>query len=547
MSLPDGSLPGSSQREVAAVPLDRPLTVPLLIRGSLDSGGFPTLPATFVLCVVIGFGGLLLRHNWFFAVVFWSLAAFIGVVTALVWLWLMHRRQWLEVTLPGFVLSHRDERRVYNDDQVVGLAQQTVPTANGQLKRRVVLEIATNEGTEHIDCRYLVPIARVDPLAAFFDRLIQGMARRTVAGLQQDVRLKGQGWSFDRHGLRRGSTIYPVEVIARCGFFDGRLCLWRAGEVRPFLRLPLSSRNVYALGQVLWHFIRQRPDHDRPLDQPLGRLLLERWNGSLPLGLMIVLGAVLIGLYCLVLGLSVERPPPPAGLFMFGLACLSMVGVGAMLAWYGWRGGLRFHEFGVAQPTWGGVRELMYPDIGEVVWKGDQVLVLCPAAGVDGPVLWFRSIFSKFDAEMAGMRDHLCRFLAQQWTEQMAHRPVTWTPRLRFLPDGLEYLPSSLLRSALPVTVPYEKTSYRLENNQFLLVVGEKVVHKERVALPNFFVGLLVLNGMYQRFQQPAVPGLDATLPAPRAALPGCPGPFGEHVRGAEGRPGGVTRRADQV
>jgi hypothetical protein len=528
---PDHSLSATPQRDDDALPVDRPLTVPLLIRGSFDNALFVFLCISCI--ILLGLGAIIwIREgNREGATVACSLGGVLAVLATLIGLWLLKRRQWLEVTLTGFVLSRREERRVYSDDQVVGIAQELEFASNGIVKRRLILEIGSEE-RERIECRYSVPPGKVDPLASFLDRIVRDLARRTIADLEQGGRLRGRGWVFDRHGLHHGRSVYPVESISWCGFFDGRLCLWRGDEERPFLRLSLLSPNASTLGEILWQFIRQRPGHDRPLPgHPLGRVLLERRSLALPGGLATLFVSLPAAGWLWTLAM------PQAGPAL--VACLCIAAVGVLLCWYGRTGRLRFHEHGVALSGWGGACSLLYPEIAEVVWKDGQILTLHSARR---PTISFRFIFRQFDAEMASMRDHLCRFLAQRWAAQVPHGPVSWTPRLRFLPSGLEYQPATLLGPGEPVCAPYELTHYRLEYNQFLLFVNDQgqPVCKERVDLTNFFVGLAVLDWIYQGIQQPALPVLDYH-PAQRPNLPASHGALDHHVRPAEYRSPGVT------
>jgi hypothetical protein len=537
MSSSGPSLPASPRREVA-LPGDRPLTVPLLVRGSFDNVRFGFLCLFLSLLALVAFcagSSVLMGRAWEPAVLLWSLAALCGGLAALLGLWQFRRRQWLEVTLTGFVLSHRDQRRVYSDDQVAGVAQYSQTSIDGEVKHRVVLEVGTPEDAERIDCCYSVAVGKVDPLAGFLARLVQHVTQRTLAGLEQGAELRGSGWSFDRHGLRTGGTLYPIEAISWCGFFGERLCLWKGDDEGPFLRLSLSSRNAHSLGQVLWHIVRRRPDHDRPLPGlPLGRLLLERSSGALPLGLLLLVGGVVAGSYLAVLSESVTMPQPNI-LLVYSIVCFAIALGGSTMCWHGWRGGLRFHEFGVKQRGWSRTRRLMYQDIGTVIWKGDMMMTLRPAAGVPRPTISFRSVLCRLDGEVASMRDHLCRFLAAQWAAKIPHGPVPWTPRLRFLPGGLEYCPASLLGPNEPVSVPYELTSYRLEPHRFLLFVTGQTqpVLRENVSLPNFFVGLVVLNGIYQ-----AALTTHDSQPAPRPPLPGAPD---QRVQGSSQSSGGIT------
>jgi hypothetical protein len=158
--------------------VDRPLTVPLLIRGSYDHGLFVTFCAITV--VLAGIGIIVLFRGRApgaaYTLLFFSAVA--AVPAVLLCLWLRGQRQWLEVTVTGFVLTRLDERRVYTDDQVIGITQVTNPATEGSLKRRIVLEIAANEGVERIDCRYVVSSPNPDPLTGFTERLVNNISRR---------------------------------------------------------------------------------------------------------------------------------------------------------------------------------------------------------------------------------------------------------------------------------------------------------------------------------------------------------------------------------
>jgi hypothetical protein len=80
-----------------------------------------------------------------------------------------------------------------------------------------------------------------------------------------------------------------------------------------------------------------------------------------------------------------------------------------------------------------------------------------------------------------------------------------------------------------------------VENNHFLLSVSDQaqVVFKDRVSLPNFFVGLLVLTWITERLKQDLLPGPDAAQPAPRPTLPAA---AEQRVKSDERGAGGVMR-----
>src|SRR5262245_58385551 len=103
LSSPHRALPGEAHREVA-LSVDRPLTVPLLIRGSFDNSLFGTLLVIVLLLLIAGLYGLIRERSIYPMLICWGIAAAAGVPAAVLGLWLRLRREWLEVTLTGFVL-----------------------------------------------------------------------------------------------------------------------------------------------------------------------------------------------------------------------------------------------------------------------------------------------------------------------------------------------------------------------------------------------------------------------------------------------------------
>jgi hypothetical protein len=531
---------------VAALPADRPLTVPLLVGGSFDNILLVFLGVCC--CVLIGIG-LAARANPFnrpLALLCWGMAGGVAFLALGLGLWLRQRRQWLEVTLTGFVLSRHDRRRRFGDDQVIGVAQTSRFISSGYIRRRVVLDLAGTEGTEHIDCRYSLPASHPDPLAAFLDRAQQGLARRTAAALAQGARLEGPGWVLDRDGLHRGGAVHPLEQISWVAFLGRRLCLWRGGEERAFLRLSLLSRNVHVLGLVLWQMIQQRPSYlQSPAGLPLGRLLLERGEWATPIGYALMTTAAVaiacFSVYMVAVKVGASNLGP---VYVMGGICLGVAGLGGLLCLLGWGNRVRFYERGATQPRRGGDRQLLYKDMGDVTWKQDQSLMLRPWAGVDQSTIRFWAFARKFDFGMITVRNLLCAHIARHWATQLQQGPVQWTGKLRFLPGGLEYRPWVLLGTSEPITVPYHLTSYRLENGLFLLFVSghSRPACKERLDLPNFFVGLMLLEWIYQanRQAQSAMTGAGQQW-AP--VLPQVSAPD-DRITGTGPAPGGITPQA---
>src|SRR5581483_10854410 len=128
--------------------------------------------------------------------VFWLIAAGLAVLALLRALWLLPQRRWLEVTLTGFVLSHRGRERHFRDGDVVGLWRGPPRPLLTARQVRVVVELLRGGKVQRLVCTYIVPLLQADPLQAFWQRLAVHVARRTS--------LQGSGWSIDAAGLHHG-------------------------------------------------------------------------------------------------------------------------------------------------------------------------------------------------------------------------------------------------------------------------------------------------------------------------------------------------------
>src|SRR4051795_10620272 len=93
-------MPGDARPDLADLP-DRPLSVPLLIRGSFDNGLFVACCAVAVVALFVG--AMLLRDAELMgAACVFGVAALAGVPALFMGVWLRQQREWLEVTSAGF-------------------------------------------------------------------------------------------------------------------------------------------------------------------------------------------------------------------------------------------------------------------------------------------------------------------------------------------------------------------------------------------------------------------------------------------------------------
>ena len=500
--------------------LDRPFTVPLLIRGTGHRFGIGLLSIAgllFLLALVVQLknpGDPLGAVCLFFGVV----CALIGLVNLA---WNLPRRRWLEVSRGGFVVSTYKGKIAYQDHQVVGLSFRS-KTA-GTTRFFVTIE-TDREDDAPIRCSYVIAPGMADPLTAFWQRLQQAMIHRIAATLADGASLSGAGWRFDASGLslirRRKATVVPVEKLQKAGFFDGHLCLWKDDEALPFAKLPNASRNVLPLATLIWEKIGDSSKTPPLPNEPLGRTVLRRRSADLWLG---------VGGFCLVGGgifLAFFSRADSAGLRPGSLpivvacallfACPFLVFVLRGLRY----GALVFHESGVSQSTWGGRRALLFSEIDAFCCDGNVRFDFLPPTGSSLRPIRFRHCVRRFDLDLASFVEHLSKIVMARIGRNIQTEPVRWTARLRFLPGGLEYTSRGMFGDSPPVVVPYHLTSFWIVGKYFFLRVSgrAKAVVKEPLAGPNFYPGLHLLQWVYACLQQGPAGAQPLSQHAPRGA-----------------------------
>jgi hypothetical protein len=520
--------------------LDRPLTVPLLVRGAADNR---LLQALFWIAGGLFAVGLcaFLQHpargGRVGALLFFAGAALAAAPAVGLLLYLLPRRLWLQVTVTGFVLTRPAGSESCGDEQVVGLSRDSSMAADGAVTHRVSLEVERGGEVERLSCRYKLSANTPDPLAAFWDRLAGRLARSAREALGRGEALAGPDWRLDAAGLHWRGEVTAAGRLRKVGYFDGRLCAWRDDEERPFLSLPRGGRNVQPLAVLLWELLQASPDANRPLPgRPLGRVILDRHNREWRV--LLALALFFAPLMALVAGRLLLSPWPRQRTMGIGLAGLfaPILVAFLVLAVWSWRTRLRFHEYGLVKPGLWRTRVLMYDEIATMTCRGTNWLSFAPAPGSGRrPTIRYLRFGSGPDEGLKALRDHVAWLIGSRWAGQLEHAPVGWTLRLRFLPGGLEYRARQLFGLAPAVVVPYHYTHYALVGEEFHLHVqgGESPVCKESQASANFYPGLALLDMIYERL------GADEDRsPAPRER-PAAPGDE-TRIVGRDGGPGGV-------
>ena len=177
--------------------LDRPFTVPLLIRGTGHKFGIGCLFIAALFLVLAAVVQMKSPGDPLGAVCL-ILAVPCGLIGLVNLAWNLPRRRWLEVSRGGFVVSSRKGKIAYQDHQVVGLSFRS-KTA-GTTRFFVTIE-TDREDDAPIRCSYVIAPGMADPLSSFWQRLQQAMIRRIAATLADGASLRGAGWRYDASGL----------------------------------------------------------------------------------------------------------------------------------------------------------------------------------------------------------------------------------------------------------------------------------------------------------------------------------------------------------
>jgi hypothetical protein len=185
------------------------------------------------------------------------------------------------------------------------------------------------------------------------------------------------------------------------------------------------------------------------------------------------------------------------------LACL----LGALHAR---RSTFRCHEYGVYKAGLFGERTLRYTDVAAFSYSAVRHfhngaytgtifrLGFEPEPGRAAQRIIHSATLPHADQALENLRDHISRVIGGRMARQLAAKePVRWTPRLRFLPDGIEHQPAGVFGRKEPVVVPFANIySYQIQQGTFCLWARgqQKPVVREAMTQPNFFPGFFLLN-----------------------------------------------------
>lgn len=172
---------------------------------------------------------------------------------------------------------------------------------------------------------------------------------------------------------------------------------------------------------------------------------------------------------------------------------------------------LRVHERGISQESGGSVRSISDEDVAAMTWNSvrefvngiyRQTHLTLAFTPVTGKEIRQRISFRGEDPELDELRDRLAEAVADRMQRDFERgQPVPWTRSLRFLPEGLWYVPRGLLFRKEPKVAPFSAIAGLDFQNGRLRIQFRSLEDRveESPSEPNFFPGFLLLRRMLAR------------------------------------------------
>jgi hypothetical protein len=433
-------------------------------------------------------------------------------------------RRWVQDTGTGLVITDPSGKRAVDDNHVLSMALNTTRNfSNGVFKsltRRFDIWLVSDEGPpEQVAMANTINTGQSDPLASLIARLGDRLFAQAKADIAAGQSVLGEYWGLEGKTLtvrrKREALSCPVEEVVAVDTVDGQVCLWRHGQDMPFAKLPANSANAYLLVRVLGEQLANRPSASTaPAEGQLGRIIFERKPSRF--ALWVLIGLVVI---CLLVGLGFSLTPKrdgSSGWIAFGcFVATSLLILGAL---HCRKAVFRCHEFGVYKSGLTGSRTLRYADLEALTYSATRHyhngvytgtifnLDFEPIPEHKSQRIRYNVTLRNSDQELENLRDQVSRMIAARMAHALAaNQPVSWTRKLRFVPDGLEYTPTSVFSRSVAAVVPYrDMRTFNVDQGTFSVWVWnqKKPMIKEETSRRNFFPGFYLFTSIVQGAQK---------------------------------------------
>ena len=410
----------------------------------------------------------------------------------------------------GFTL----DSKTFRFDEVESLSiGEKFRLSNGKpigIDRRFVVRGARRR----VEVRYFS--GRTNPLAAFMEKLIDGVAAAAARKMQSGIR--GTGWQLDLTGITTpGKGTMRFDEIGEVGMFDTAIRIWRRGGENAFLSVPADSENAVILLPLLEN--RIQPGTTAPpaspasstggvsvlalsvaSTDPLGRLLFVRQPQQLLGVLTGIFGGFTPGIPFF--WMSIKTTDELLGAVVMTIVaplCLALTLHIFTLV-------IRFHEHAVVKKSVYGSRTLRYESVEEMTWAEAMLYVNGGYAGTsytvklrpsgEGKPLGFTLRRKEIDADLATARGVIATHVAAGMERVLASAGrAPWGATAWITRDALE-----LRRKGKDETFdryPWAGSlEFALEKGELkILQPGpEPLLHTIRTSAENFFPGLVLVQ-----------------------------------------------------
>jgi hypothetical protein len=296
----------------------------------------------------------------------------------------------------------------------------------------------------------------------------------------------------------------PLPELTEVGLFQGRVCVWKGEDERPFVSVPAKSVNAAVLREVVARGLEGKKP--REVGSGLGRVLFEKSGSGVAAAAVMALG-----LGGVVVGVIMIGDSPGTGALVAVLGAALFVGALAAA-----RGSLRCHQKGVVKRTLLGERVLRYADLEKLTYGATRhyhngiytgtTISMKLAPGTGAKPIGFSTTTRGSESDLEMLREHVAGVIAQRLYERLAHESeVAWTGSVRLSAKGIRFPRRKLLGKGPETFAEYADLRYSIDSGTFhLFTPGEKSsVLDLSCSAENFYPGFVLLGRLASEAEAP--------------------------------------------
>lgn len=367
------------------------------------------------------------------------------------------------------------------------------------------------DGAPPLEMLRMVKLQQQDPVIFIQDRLVSVVLAGARTAFDRGEPVTGEGWALSKQGfdaLQHGGTQrLSLDELAAVDEVDGHVCVWRKNQPEPVARVPVDTRNAFALTPLLRIVLEARPEKaaEVPPADGLGRVIFERQGAAWG---WVALGAAFLGV-----GAAMHGGSPEGALVCYALGLVFFP-----IWWFRRNPSFRCCEYGVCRRYGNTEIQIRYLDVEAFTYQATRHYHNGAYTGTayafkfeprTGKTIDYSCHIQETDNAMENLREHISMVIAGRMARELREgKEVPWTANLRFVGDGLDCKPRGLLfgrKEAFHLRL-HEIDYFQMDAGVFKLYAngGAKPVMDEPVSVRNFFPGLALLEYLRAQLQQQA-------------------------------------------